>query len=421
MPKTYIYCLMEESLEVKYVGKANDPKRRFAEHMVNRYDMQVGRWLQARQLSGEHPVWGVLEVCEADTKEELEKAWPEAERRWIAYFKEMSADLLNNTGGGRGRAGYKWTEGQKAAAKEGRGKRPHPLKGKKRSEETKRKISETKRRNALFAEEATVKEMWSEPIDLPALLCANEEVVQRRQHEQLYGQALPTLSESEQTEEARRRATDTSIAEWARQAREKEAEAYAAYDGQIVVLPEDRRKLPITEEARELIRKARAQQVISPETYQKAAEKRRGTSPSPETRAKISQSRKRSIAENGPPTHNSTPEKRAEQSEKMKQNWKNGVFDNMRKPTPEEKAEANRKRSEALKGRVAPNREQANESIRRHGLLREHWNDIAELETLSPEVIGGTPKKYWFKETGQNRRFLSMADGLRYMEEKELA
>jgi hypothetical protein len=54
----------------------------------------VGRWIRSLRDSGQAPTLVILEVVESD--------WQAAERRWIAYYRDLGADLTNHTDGGEG-------------------------------------------------------------------------------------------------------------------------------------------------------------------------------------------------------------------------------------------------------------------------------------------------------------------------------
>jgi hypothetical protein len=89
----HIYSLTDpDTGEVRYVGKANNAEKRIATHMrdARRRNTPVYCWI--RSLGGRLPVVSVLE-------EVPEQEWPEAERRWIASFRE-GGRLLNLADGG---------------------------------------------------------------------------------------------------------------------------------------------------------------------------------------------------------------------------------------------------------------------------------------------------------------------------------
>lgn len=94
-----IYALADPRTgEVRYVGMTRNPSRRFRQH-----NRSVGKgiahhracWIGALLGIGLRPHGAVLEVVS-------EGMWREAERRWIAYYRSMGADLTNGNGGGEG-------------------------------------------------------------------------------------------------------------------------------------------------------------------------------------------------------------------------------------------------------------------------------------------------------------------------------
>lgn len=424
MVKTYIYALVEANGEVRYVGKSDTPEKRFAQHLGDQRGERVCRWMQARVCENRIPRWGVLEVCEAEDEEALELVWTEAESRWIAYFRSIGADLLNHTAGGMGRKGSYWTEGQRKAHS-ALLKKKQPFKGRKHSEESKRRISETKRLRAEERQAAARRQRIDvegteeiKPIDVTAFLESNEAALKRRRTEEKIALEL-TSGEREIRPETRRKMSVAKIIAWARRVRDEECEAYAAWDGYIAPPKPPRPPFHHSEETKELIRQARARQIIPAEAYARNAEKRRGVPLSPERRAKISQKAKERVKRDGPPVSWQPPESRRKQSETMKENWQNGVFKSRRELTPEEREWANEKRKKTMKGHFYGDREKAVEGIRRDGLIRAYRNDLAEIETLSPEALLAPAVKYWYAEASQTKRFLSREDFAAYHDEKE--
>jgi hypothetical protein len=89
-----IYGLYDpDSLELRYVGKAKDAKKRFKRHLEERsLTRPINNWVRSLVQAGKLPVLKVLETVE-DGK------WEEAERRLIAHYRQ-SCDLLNVADGG---------------------------------------------------------------------------------------------------------------------------------------------------------------------------------------------------------------------------------------------------------------------------------------------------------------------------------
>lgn len=91
---TAIYALLGEDGRVRYVGKANDPATRFAQHFRN---SRAGHtplyvWISAELAAGRNISWQVLEWVPPSV-------WEETERRLIALHR-AGGDLLNVADGG---------------------------------------------------------------------------------------------------------------------------------------------------------------------------------------------------------------------------------------------------------------------------------------------------------------------------------
>ena len=131
----YIYGLRDpRNNRIRYVGKTTNLRRRFREHVQGPENRGVGRWIAALTKRGLKPEIAVIQKVAKDK-------WQEAERFWIAAFKEHGQRLMNGSSGGLGGSdkGHQFSpEGRTridaAVSKACRGK---PL-----SEEHKRKLSE---------------------------------------------------------------------------------------------------------------------------------------------------------------------------------------------------------------------------------------------------------------------------------------
>lgn len=97
---TYIYILIcPIDHEIKYVGKANDPKRRLRDHYTD---------FRARLCEFKRAKW-LRDLFEANLKPEMEiideiemDKWKYWETWWIQYFKSIGCKLLNSASGGNG-------------------------------------------------------------------------------------------------------------------------------------------------------------------------------------------------------------------------------------------------------------------------------------------------------------------------------
>jgi hypothetical protein len=140
--QTIIYALCDpDTIEVRYVGKTTNLKRRIYEHL-HRKDCAhtpVRRWVAKLQRGGKQPVVCVIEVCGDD--------WAARERHWIAAYRADGGRMLNLSDGGDGAGGIVLTPERRAhlsAVAKAQGRRPprpavippHP-----QSAETRAKIS----------------------------------------------------------------------------------------------------------------------------------------------------------------------------------------------------------------------------------------------------------------------------------------
>lgn len=99
----FIYALAD-SEEVRYIGWTVDPRRRLRRHLDTAKTGKLHRecWIRSVVQAGGQIQMYVLEEGEGD--------WAEAERRWIAHYREMGARLTNLTDGGEGVPGLVFSE-----------------------------------------------------------------------------------------------------------------------------------------------------------------------------------------------------------------------------------------------------------------------------------------------------------------------
>ena len=102
---TFIYGLIDpRSGFIRYVGKADKPKRRYYGHLIPSQIKKVNhrtRWLKGLLDAELKPILTILqEVPQSD--------WQTFERRWIAYFRAIPGypRLTNRTDGGDGVRGF---------------------------------------------------------------------------------------------------------------------------------------------------------------------------------------------------------------------------------------------------------------------------------------------------------------------------
>ena len=95
---TYIYLLLDISTMTGYVGKADDPWKRFKNHWVGRWHKQQQTprrdWLRSLKTP---PQFVILQRCAS-------KSWQRWERIWIRDMREGGLRLRNLLPGGEGGA-----------------------------------------------------------------------------------------------------------------------------------------------------------------------------------------------------------------------------------------------------------------------------------------------------------------------------
>ena len=125
--KTYIYILRHpKTFEVKYVGKTNNIKRRFAQHKSKKCLEKTGSkklasWILKLLSNDLLPIMEIIEECEDN--------WAEREKYWISYYS--NTNLCNLSEGGEG-VGH--NDSTKSKIK-------NTLLGRKRTDEEKQAIS----------------------------------------------------------------------------------------------------------------------------------------------------------------------------------------------------------------------------------------------------------------------------------------
>lgn len=90
-----IYALADRT-GVRYVGKAQSPRQRLAQHLAERGSSPKCRWLEELRLRGERPELRILELVDAP-------AAAQVELRWIRRLHRRGLELVNVPGTGRPR------------------------------------------------------------------------------------------------------------------------------------------------------------------------------------------------------------------------------------------------------------------------------------------------------------------------------
>ena len=123
---TFIYALIdpkEKNESHIYVGKSDNPYKRYYEHLKDKYPCHKTNWIQSLLKLGLTPNLQILEQCE-----NIKNIWSEKERENISFYKKCGYNVVNTAEGGEG-----FSKGHKTNV----GKKRH------QSEETRKKISES--------------------------------------------------------------------------------------------------------------------------------------------------------------------------------------------------------------------------------------------------------------------------------------
>ena len=103
--KTYIYILQDPiTQEVRYVGKSNNPKRRYTSHLCDKPKVKYYSyyWIQSLLKKGLKPIMTIIDETDHD--------WQQLEKYWIGQFKAWGFKLTNITEGGEGQRGVKFSK-----------------------------------------------------------------------------------------------------------------------------------------------------------------------------------------------------------------------------------------------------------------------------------------------------------------------
>jgi hypothetical protein len=135
MKTTFIYTLSDpDTLEIRYVGKANDIKYRLWSHIHeakrNSRNLRKCNWIKKLLAQGKKPIIDIIEEVPIES-------WKDSEIYWISQFKAWGFNLINMTSGGE--CGIISENCKKALSKSKRG---HVKGTFKHSEETKALIRE---------------------------------------------------------------------------------------------------------------------------------------------------------------------------------------------------------------------------------------------------------------------------------------
>lgn len=98
--KIYIYSLCDpETKEVRYIGKTNNVKSRYNNHITSDIKTHCCNWIKSLKNKGFLPEINIIEEVTIDN-------WIEREQYWISQYK----NLTNQTIGGEGLSGIRASE-----------------------------------------------------------------------------------------------------------------------------------------------------------------------------------------------------------------------------------------------------------------------------------------------------------------------
>lgn len=137
METTFIYALCDPDTEiVRYVGKSNHPKDRYFRHLKDKQKTYKVNWINKLKSIGKLPVLKILEKINKNQ-------WEEAEKKWIAYYRQIAGHKLTNID--EGGIGPDMTEETKKKISKSKKGKPGTRKGSHQSVETKLKLAEVTR------------------------------------------------------------------------------------------------------------------------------------------------------------------------------------------------------------------------------------------------------------------------------------
>ena len=98
MDHTFIYSLEYPEGNVRYIGKSNNPKKRFNSHLKDAIKFTHSHklaWINSLLKEDKKPILKIIDEVSMDN-------WQFWEKYWIAQFKVWGFDLTNSTEGGDG-------------------------------------------------------------------------------------------------------------------------------------------------------------------------------------------------------------------------------------------------------------------------------------------------------------------------------
>lgn len=92
---TFIYALLDPTGKIRYIGKADKPKKRFYYHLRDKIDNRKNRWIRSLFRQGLEPTFEIID-------EVSQSEWQAAEAAYILFYREQGCDLVNTDPGGYG-------------------------------------------------------------------------------------------------------------------------------------------------------------------------------------------------------------------------------------------------------------------------------------------------------------------------------
>lgn len=91
----FIYVLIDpRNNQVRYVGKTDNPERRLAAHLIEKYKSHKTNWIQGLIANGLKPILTIIEEIPEG------QSWEDRECYWITYHRSIGCKLTNMTDGG---------------------------------------------------------------------------------------------------------------------------------------------------------------------------------------------------------------------------------------------------------------------------------------------------------------------------------
>lgn len=135
MKTTFIYTLSDRDGHIRYVGKANDPQKRFTDHIYDKKKTHKSTWIRSL---GYKPILEILDEIAIDD-------WQFWEMYWIAQCKAWGHHLTNHTNGGEGVSkGNVLSDEHKRKLSEALSGEKHPMYGKKHTPLSLEKMSKAR-------------------------------------------------------------------------------------------------------------------------------------------------------------------------------------------------------------------------------------------------------------------------------------